>query len=56
MTPSERALLIEIYGAAVSAAHPDACLAPHLPPLPPEGSQLIILGAGKAAAAMAVTA
>src|SRR5262245_55770128 len=55
MTPSQRALLTSLYDAAVAAAHPASCLAPHLPP-PPASGRLIVLGAGKAAAAMAVTA
>lgn len=55
MTPDRRALLLELYQAAVSAAHPDTCLAGQLPDLPKEG-RLIVVGAGKAAAAMAVAA
>jgi hydroxypyruvate reductase len=50
-----RATLLALYQAAVAAAHPDACLPPHLPP-PPEGGRLVIVGAGKAAAAMAIAA
>ena len=49
-----RALLRAIFDAAVSAAHPDAILAQHLPP-PPAG-RVICLAAGKGAAAMAVAA
>jgi len=40
-----------LLDAAIAAARPDAILAPHLPP-PPAG-RTIVLGAGKAAAAMA---
>jgi len=47
--------LLALYRAAVGAAHPDVCLAPHLP-APPEGGRLVIVGAGKAAAAMAIAA
>ncbi len=47
--------LTALYDATVAAAHPAFCLAPHLPP-PPEAGHLIIVGAGKAAAAMAVAA
>ena len=47
--------LMALYDAAVAAAHPDVCLPAHLP-LPPEGGQLILAGAGKAAAAMAAAA
>src|SRR5581483_5513178 len=44
-----------LYAAAVAAAHPDVCLVPHLPQ-PPDGGRLFIVGAGKAAASMAVAA
>ncbi len=50
-----RARLLALYDAAVAAAHPDVCLPPHLPP-PPEEGRLFVVGAGKAAAAMAVAA
>jgi hydroxypyruvate reductase len=50
-----RASLLALYDAAVGAAHPDVCLPPHLPSPPGEG-RLFIVGAGKAAAAMAVAA
>jgi hydroxypyruvate reductase len=46
-----RAFLVELFGAAVAAAHPDNCLAPHLP-APPTAGKLVILAAGKAAGAM----
>jgi glycerate 2-kinase len=48
-------LLLALYDAAVAAAHPDVCLPAHLPPVPERG-RLVVVGAGKAAAAMAVTA
>src|SRR5712672_1842023 len=47
-----RAFLIDLFGTAVAAAHPDNCVAPHLP-APPAAGRLVILGAGKAAGAMA---
>lgn len=47
-----RALLDQLFKAAVSAAHPATCVPPHLPPVP-EGGRIIVIGAGKAAAAMA---
>ena len=50
-----RAGLLALYDAAVAAAHPDVCLPTHLPP-PPKGGRLYVVGAGKAAAAMAVAA
>jgi hydroxypyruvate reductase len=49
------AILRALYEAAVAAAHPSVCLPPHLPPIPSDG-RLLVVGAGKAAAAMAVTA
>ena len=50
-----RARLLSLFDAAVAAAHPDVCLPAHLP-APPNGGRLIIVGAGKAAAAMAAVA
>lgn len=47
--------LMALYEAAVEAAHPSFCLPSHLPPVPPQG-RLIVVGAGKAAAAMAAAA
>jgi glycerate 2-kinase len=49
------ALLMALYDAAVAAAHPDVCLPMHLPPVPARG-RLVVVGAGKAAAAMALAA
>jgi hydroxypyruvate reductase len=49
-----RALLRSIFDAAVAAAHPDSILARHLPPLPK--GRVIVLAAGKGAAAMAAAA
>jgi len=49
MNPSE--LLQSLFRAAVAAARPGLCVPPHLPP-PPKG-RLIVIGAGKASAAMA---
>src|SRR6185295_10436399 len=48
-----RKTLVALYEAAVAAAHPDLCLPPHLPSVPKAG-RLIVVGAGKAAAAMAL--
>jgi hydroxypyruvate reductase len=50
-----RTLLMALYDAAVAAAHPDVCLPAHLPSVPTRG-RLVVAGAGKAAAAMAVAA
>ncbi|NBR28941.1 MAG: DUF4147 domain-containing protein, partial [Betaproteobacteria bacterium] len=47
-----RALLLDSFKAAVAAADPLQIVPPHLPP-PPKGRTLVI-GAGKAAAAMAM--
>ena len=55
MAGDARTLLEALYRAAVHAAHPDGCLAAHLPPLPTSG-RLIVIGAGKAGAAMAAIA
>ncbi len=55
MSAETRQLLLELYDAAVAAAHPRTCLAPHLPPGPKTG-RLIVLSAGKAAIAMAAVA
>ncbi|MFM2057981.1 MAG: hypothetical protein RLY71_2366 [Pseudomonadota bacterium] len=46
-----RALLRRLFDAAVAAAQPALCLPPHLP-APPKG-RTIVIGAGKASAAMA---
>lgn len=51
-TAPQRALLRAMYDAAVDAAHPRSCVPPHLPDVP-AGGRIIIVGAGKAAAAMA---
>ncbi|HET9045370.1 MAG TPA: glycerate kinase [Casimicrobiaceae bacterium] len=47
----ERELLRSMFDAAIAAAQPARCLPPHLP-LPPKG-RTIVVGAGKASAAMA---
>jgi hydroxypyruvate reductase len=47
----ERALLHGMFQAAVQAADAATCVPPHLPPPPP--GRTIVVGAGKAAAAMA---
>lgn len=52
-TREQRARLLALFSAAVKAAHPSACLPPHLPP-PPANGRIIVVGAGKADAAMAV--
>jgi glycerate 2-kinase len=51
MTSDHRALLKRMFAAAVEAAAPAHCVPPYLPP-PPKG-RTIVVGAGKAAAAMA---
>lgn len=48
----QRQLLRTMYDKAVSVAHPDVCVPPYLPEVP-AGGKIIIVGAGKAAAAMA---
>jgi glycerate 2-kinase len=49
--PAPRTLLRQMFDAAVAAAQPALCLPPHLPE-PPAG-RTIVIGAGKASAAMA---
>ncbi|WP_448191008.1 glycerate kinase type-2 family protein [Azospirillum sp. sgz301742] len=51
MTIAPKDLLRRMFDAAVSAAQPALCLPPHLPE-PPSG-RLLVIGAGKASAAMA---
>jgi hydroxypyruvate reductase len=46
-----RTFLGELFEAAIAAAAPAACLPPHLPPAP--AGRTVVVGAGKAAAAMA---
>ncbi|MGQ0455980.1 MAG: glycerate kinase type-2 family protein [Hyphomicrobium sp.] len=50
-----RRLLASLYEAAHTTAHPATCLPPHLP-APPPGGRIIVIGAGKGSAAMAVAA
>ena len=49
MTP--RDILRQLFDAAIAAADPECCVPPHLPP--DDGGRLIVIGAGKASAAMA---
>jgi len=53
MTPAD--LLRSLFDAAVAAAQPDLCVPARLPtpPAPPTGGRTIVVGAGKASAAMA---
>ncbi len=51
MTFDPRALLRRMFDAAIEAAQPSHCIPPHLPEMPK--GRLIVLGAGKASAAMA---
>jgi glycerate 2-kinase len=51
MNPSPRDLLRRMFDAAVNAAQPVHCIPPHLPARPK--GRLIVIGAGKASAAMA---
>ncbi len=50
-TNSTRQLLVDIFHAAVDSVHPAHCVPGQLPPAPP--GRTIVVGAGKAAAAMA---
>jgi glycerate 2-kinase len=47
-----RAFLQALFGAALDAVRADACVPPHLP-APPAHGRTLVIGAGKAAAAMA---
>ena len=47
----QRTLLRSLFDAAIAAAQPALCLPPHLPPSPK--GRTIVIGAGKASAAMA---
>ena len=49
--PDARALLRRMFDAAIASAQPAVCVPPHLPD-PPRG-RLVVVGAGKASAAMA---
>lgn len=51
MTQAARTLLTDLFHAAVQAADPLTCLAPHLPE-PPKG-RTVVIGAGKGAAQLA---
>ncbi len=55
MTASGRGFLEGLFKTAVATAHPSHCLPPHLP-APPQSGRLLVLAAGKAAAAMAEAA
>jgi hydroxypyruvate reductase len=48
-----RALLRELFDAALAAARPATCLAPYIAALPPAEGKTVVIGAGKASAAMA---
>ncbi len=48
-----RALLRALFDAALAAAQPATCLAPYIAQLKPPGGRTVVIGAGKASAAMA---
>jgi hydroxypyruvate reductase len=48
-----RALLRELFDAALAAARPATCLAPYIDKLQPPKGRTVVIGAGKASAAMA---
>lgn len=50
---SRKALMLALYDCAVAMAHPSQCVPGNLPPVPDRG-HIIVVGAGKANAAMAV--
>ncbi|MDE2398942.1 MAG: glycerate kinase [Burkholderiales bacterium] len=49
--PAPRDLLRRMFEAAIASAQPALCVPPHLPA--PDGGRLVVIGAGKASAAMA---
>ncbi|MBS1144768.1 MAG: glycerate kinase [Proteobacteria bacterium] len=49
---SPREILRRLFDAAIASADPALCVPPHLPP--DDGGRLIVIGAGKASAAMAL--
>jgi hydroxypyruvate reductase len=51
-----RAILLDLYQAAVGAANPASCLPPFLPEPPASPGRLIILSSGKAGASLAAAA
>ena len=51
MGTTPREVLANLFSAAVAAAQPERCIPRHLPP-PPQG-RTVVIGAGKASAAMA---
>lgn len=53
MSDDHRQLLRAMFDAAVGAAHPSVCLPAHLAKIEPPKGRTIVIGAGKAAAAMA---
>jgi hydroxypyruvate reductase len=57
MSQAPREFLRSLFDAAVEAAQPAVCLPPHLPapPDPSSGGRTLVIGAGKASAAMAKT-
>ena len=48
-----RVLLRDLFDAALAAARPATCLAPHIAALQPPKGKTVVIGAGKASAAMA---
>jgi glycerate 2-kinase len=53
LSPDPEALLRRMFDAAIASAQPALCIPPHLPKAPK--GRLIVIGAGKASAAMAQT-
>ncbi|HSZ09437.1 MAG TPA: glycerate kinase [Steroidobacteraceae bacterium] len=51
LPPAAKDLLRRMFDAAIASAQPDVCIPPHLPAAP--RGRLIVVGAGKASAAMA---
>ncbi|HMT65478.1 MAG TPA: DUF4147 domain-containing protein, partial [Ottowia sp.] len=53
MTPDAARLMREMFEAAIASAQPARCVPPHLPSPTEVKGRLVVIGAGKASAAMA---
>ena len=53
LAPRHGDLLRRMFDAAIASAQPALCIPPHLPAPPPGAGRLVVIGAGKASAAMA---
>ena len=56
MLKNPREFLLSLFDAALAAANPSVCVPPHLPDPAAVKGRIVVVGAGKAAAAMAAAA